>query len=286
MEEKTSISNGKLILIIIILLLIGIVLWSRFVSTKGLVVKEYPVYNNKIAANFEGLKIVHFSDLLYGRTVNKEDVKKLVLKINELRPDIVVFTGDLIDKDTIYKKTLGDFLTTELAKIEARLNKFAIAGDYDKKLDDYEIIMKNAGFTFLNNSYELVYDNGNVPIVVSGLPSLLKDSQNNETAFAYLNEHPEENNYTIALVHEADSYEDFKDYKVNLVLSGHSLSGQIRLPFVGTIISKKGSKKYYDNYYELKNTDIFVSSGIGTTNYSFRWFNKPSINLYRLYSQK
>ncbi len=285
-EEEKKISNAKFIVIFIILFLAGLILWARFISTKGLSIKEYPVYNSSLSANFEGLKIVHFSDILYGRTVNKDDVKKLVTKINELKPDIVVFTGDLIDKDTIYKKSLGDFFTTELAKIDARLYKFAIAGDYDYKIADYEIIMKNAGFTFLNNSYELIYDNGNIPLMIAGFPSSLKGEPDKDSTLAYLNEHPDDNIYTIVLTHEPDSYDSFKDYKVNLVLSGHSLSGQIRLPFVGEIIRRKGSSKYPDNHYSLKNTDIFVSSGIGTTNYSFRWFNKPSINLYRLYAKK
>ena len=104
MEEERSISNGKLFFIIFILLIISTVLWARFISTKGLIVKEYPVYNTNITDNFDGLKIVQFSDLLYGRTVNKSDVDKLVTKINELKPDIVVFTGNLFDKDTIVNK--------------------------------------------------------------------------------------------------------------------------------------------------------------------------------------
>lgn len=282
MEENTNVSNLKLILIFIVLLIISVILYSRFISTKGLKIKESPIYNSKISSNFEGLKIVHFSDLLYGRTVNKKDVKKLVKKINEIKPDIVVFTGDLIDRDTIYKKDLGDFLTNELAKIDARLNKFAITGDYDVKIKDYEIIMKNAGFTFLNNSYDYIYDKGNTPIIIVGLPSNLKSTQDYETSFSY----PENDYYKIVLTHEADSYENFKNYNIDLLLAGHSLNGQIRIPYVGSLLMKKGSKKYYDNYYKVKNTDMFVSSGIGTTNYSFRFFNKPSINLYRLYSEK
>ena len=285
MEEK-KVSNFKFILIFIIFLIAGIILYSRFISTKGLKIKEYPIYNSKISSNFEGLKIVHFSDLLYGRTVNKNDVRKIVTKINELKPDIVVFTGDLIDKDTIYKNNLGDFLTNELSKIEARLNKFAIFGDFDYKIKDYEIIMKNAGFTFLNDSYDFIYDKGNTPLLIIGLPSSLKQKQNYESAFAYLNENPDNNLYQIVLTHEADAYDNFKSYNPDLVLAGHSLNGQIKIPYVGPILTKKGSKKYYNNYYKEKNTDIFVSSGIGTTDYSFRLFNKPSINLYRLYSQK
>lgn len=281
MEER-NVSNAKFILIFIVLLIIGTFLWARFVSTKGLKVKEYPVYNPNVSENFEGLKIVHFSDVLYGRTVNKKDIKNIVKKINELNPDIVVFTGNLIDKDTVVNKSLKKYLTDNLSQIEARLYKFAIYGSYDGKISDYEIMMKNAGFTFLDNSSQLVYYNGNIPIFVAGINVKNPDYEN---ALAYLKEEHDESFFKIILAHEPDAYNDFKSYKPDLVLSGHSLNGQVRIPFVGAIKNKKGSQKYYDEQYTFKDTQMYISGGIGTTEYSFRWFNKPSINLYRLYKK-
>ena len=85
MEEKKSISSIKFFFLFLFFFLAGIILYARFISTKGLVVREYPVYNAKINANYEGFKIVHFSDILYGRTVNKKDVTNLIKKINESR---------------------------------------------------------------------------------------------------------------------------------------------------------------------------------------------------------
>lgn len=284
MREK-NISNIKFLLLFIFLLLIIIVLWARFISTKGLIVKEYPVYNKNINENYNGFKIVHFSDLLYGRTVNKKDVKKLVSKINEIKPDVVVFTGGLIDKDTIINQKLITYLTDELMNIDARIAKFAIIGDEDTKIKDYEIIMKNAGFTVLNNNYELIYYNSNIPIVIAGYPSLLKGTLDNDSTLAYLNEHKDEDLFKIVLIHEPDSFKTFQNYNIDLVLAGHSLNGQIRLPFIGTIRTLKGSKKYYDSYYQIKNTSLYISGGIGTKDYNYRWFNKPSINLYRLYKK-
>ena len=285
MEEEKSISNGKLFFIIFILLIISTVLWARFISTKGLIVKEYPVYNTNITDNFDGLKIVQFSDLLYGRTVNKSDVDKLVTKINELKPDIVVFTGNLFDKDTIVSNNLKNDIDKKLSKIDAKLYKFAIYGNLDKKIDNYDILMKNAGFTVLSNSSELVYYNGTTPIFVGGLDSMLANSMDVDTTLSPLKEEQYQNCYKIVIAHEPDSYDKFKDYNVDLVLSGHSLNGQVRVPFVGAIKNKKGSLKYNNAYYKIGNTDMYISGGIGTSNYSFRWFNKPSINLYRLYKK-
>ncbi len=56
----------------------------------------------------------------------------------------------------------------------------------------------------------------------------------------------------------------------------------VRLPFIGAIYTPKGAKKYYKEYYKVKNTDMYISNGLGTTIMNLRLFNKPSISLYRL----
>lgn len=284
-EEKKRLSNVKLFIIILILIIIGIVLWARFISTKGLVVREYAIKSNIITEKMNGLKIIHFSDLLYGRTVNKNDVDNLVEEINNYKPDIVIFTGNLIDKDTIISDSLLDYLEKAMNKINPTIAKYAIAGDQDYNIESYDILMKNAGFKFLDNSYDILYYKDTVPILIIGLPSLLNGEQDYENAFSYLNELDGQNIYKIVAVNEPDTYSMIKVYNPDLVLSGHSLNGQIRIPFVGQIISKKGSKKYYNSFYQIDNTKLYISGGIGTTDYSFRFLNKPSINLYRMYNE-
>ena len=88
--------------------------------------------------------------------------------------------------------------------------------------------------------------------------------------------------YKINIMHTPDTFDDIKNYNFNLVLAGHSHNGQVDLPFYGAIYTPKGAKKYYKPYYKIDNTDLYISSGIGTSNYNFRLFNRPSFNLYRL----
>ena len=92
-------------LIIFTLVIIALLLYSRFCATKGLVTKEYKITNSNIQDNFHGFKIAHISDIHYGRTTDKNDLEKIVNEINLLKPDIVVLTGDLIDKDTELDET-------------------------------------------------------------------------------------------------------------------------------------------------------------------------------------
>jgi len=72
--------------------------------------------------------------------------------------------------------------------------------------------------------------------------------------------------------------------KSNIVFAGHSLGGQIKIPFIGGIKKMDGAKTYIESYYEVNNQKLYISNGIGTQDISFRFLNKPSITLYRLYN--
>ena len=71
-------------------------------------------------------------------------------------------------------------------------------------------------------------------------------------------------------------------YNVNLVLAGHSHNGQVNIPFIKNFFLPYGSKKYYDNYYMVDDTSMYISSGIGESRVNLRLFNRPSINFYRI----
>ena len=89
--------------------------------------------------------------------------------------------------------------------------------------------------------------------------------------------------YKIILVHEPDiTNQIVKDYSVNLILAGHSHNGQIRLSIIGPIYTPEYAKIYYDNYYDINGTSLYISSGIGVSTINYRLFNHPSINFYRI----
>ncbi len=270
-------------LIIIILLISSILLYSRFIATKGLKIKEYKVVNTKITDSYHGLKIVHLSDIHYGSTISEKELNNIVDKINEIKPDIVVLTGDLIDDRLSFDK---DKIINCLSKIEANLGKYAISGNHDLPLDDFNYIVKESGFTNLDNNYDLIYYKSNEPIIISGIGYDGEDVGIKTEQFdKYISELKADDIkpiYSILLVHEPDMVDNLDLNKYDLVLAGHSHGGQVRLPFVGALYTPDGAKNYYDEYYKLNNTDLYISSGLGTSMYKFRLFNKPSINFYRI----
>lgn len=287
-EEVKESHKGKIISIIlfIILLISLLFLYAKYVGIKGLIVKEYRIESNILTSNFSGIKIVHFSDLIYKSTVDKNDVKELISRINELKPDIVVFTGDLVNKNKKYKNEDIEFLEEQLLNIEATIGKYAIYGDADYSFEDYKTIMEKAKFNILNNSYDEIFYKNNDSMFIVGLPSSSKEEVKFEEAFSFYKE-DEKRKYIIVLAHDSKTIKLLDDttYEVDLILGGHSLNGSVVVPYYGGVFLDDLADKYYQEHYSKGITDIYISSGIGTNKYPYRIFNKPSINLYRLKAQ-
>ena len=140
----------KLITIIILIICVSYI-FAKYVGTEGLEVREYRVESSVLTSNFSGIKIVHFSDLLYGSTTDMNEVKEMVNHINILKPDIVLFTGDLVSEDTKLNDTDKNKLIEHLSSIDAKIGKYAIYGDADYKLKSYDSIMTNSSFKLLSN---------------------------------------------------------------------------------------------------------------------------------------
>ena len=262
----------------IMLIFFLILLYSRFVGTIGLETNEISIKTN-LNDNFNGLKIIQFSDLHYKKVITEKRIKELINEINKNKPDIVFFTGDLLDKDYKLENKDINFLITELKKIKTTYGIYAIMGDNDYSNEE---ILKNiylqSNITLLNNESIYIYNEFNDKIILQGFGSYLKNFDLNKTISSL-----EEDNttYKISLVHEPDAINDIikQTNSPSLILSGHSLNGSINIPIIKNILLPNGAKKFKAN---KQNKNIYISNGIGVNNINFRLFNTPSINLYRL----
>lgn len=271
----------------VILIIIGIVLYARFIGTMGFDTKEYTIYNDSIPSGFDGIKIVHFSDLHYNRAITSSKVDKIIKEINLINADIVVFTGDLIDKDMVITDSDYQYLKNAFSKINAKYGKFAILGNHDyKDMDNVIDVFNDSGFKYLENSYEIIYNEKNEKIFIGGIGNVSYNLDDIDKTMEYFNSN-DDIDYKVMLVHEPDISEKIVDnYNVSLILAGHSHNGQIRLPIIGAIYTPEGSRKYYDEHYVIDGTDLYISSGIGVSMINYRFWNRPSINFYRLNKNK
>ena len=275
-KEKRKKGFKKMLIILLIIIVLGS-LYMFFIEPKLLVIHENNLITDKIDNSLHGLKIVQFSDVHFGTSINEKNIKKLVKKINKTKPDIVIFNGDLANNN--FTKEEVDIITSAFKKITATLGKYAVYGNHDYLygLLSYNNIMEDSGFKILKNEYDLIYKGSSTPILIYGVDDVLEGTPD----MSKLNEY-QNNVYKIVVVHEPDYIDSFNVNSVDLVLSGHSHNGQINIPLLKKLVLPKGSKNYYEPHYLINNTEVYISNGCGCGLISMRLFNLPSINLFRL----
>lgn len=267
----------KKLLLIFIIALSLILIDGFLINTSGFIIKEQTVNVNNLPDSFINFKIIQISDTLIKSSDDLKRIKDIVKKVNAYKPDIIVFTGDLLDNKHKLSDSDIKTLTSYLSNLECNLYKYAIIGDNDlKNIDTYKNILNDAKFNILDNTSTLLFYKDKTPIKLSGitntdnLSEALKISDNIDTSL------------NIVLTHYSDNFDNLKNEDIDLVLAGNSLHGQINIPFYGGLIKFKGSSKYVNEYYKENDKELYISSGIGTNNINFRLFNKPSIDLYIL----
>lgn len=248
----------------VILLLIIIIIYSFTLGTKGIFIKEYKVETNKLDKTFHGLKILHFSDLHYGTTIKKNDLKKIVLKINKVKPDIIVFTGDLIDESLNLNNADKEFMKKELSKLDSDLGKFYVPGEEDN--DQADEILNMSDFINVDEKEEQIYKSNQKPITILGknYEEYIKNNQADET-------------FKLLLVHNPEKYD--AKAKVDMVVAGHTHGDQINVIGIKKLLN---NNKYDKNCQVVNGVKLFVNSGIGTSNIPARLFNHPTLNVYRI----
>lgn len=279
--KRIRIRTWVKVVFFIIVIMLTTYLYSRYIEPNTFMVKEYGIVDSNIPDSFYGFKIVHISDIHYKTTVDKNDLEKIVKEINLLKPDIVILSGDIFYNNIEYTEEDYNDLKEALKNIDYGIGKYAIKGDNDLN-SSWEDIISYSDFIDLNDKYELIYNEGIEPILLVGISSNYKSNHIKDTIDNIYSEINNEYNYSILVLHEPDfiSYIDYSNF--NLILSGHSLNRQIKIPFIRDIMKDKYSTNYYDEYYDLGNSKMYISSGIGTNKYKIRFLNNPSINFYRL----
>ncbi|PEJ57191.1 metallophosphoesterase [Bacillus sp. AFS002410] len=274
----------RLIVFILILLIFPIMIYSysKSIEPKMLDLNQISISSKSVTKSMEGLKIVQFSDSHLGEHFSLKQLKNVVNQINKQKPDIIVFTGDLIDNSSIYNKI--DQIPSILQQLKAKYGKYAIYGNHDvggagKKISS--AVFVNSGFTVLeNNNVKIKLKNIEMNII--GLDDYLLGRPNPTEAFKDI----DKNAFNLLLVHEPDVADRLKEYPIDLQLSGHSHGGQVKLPFHEAIYTPPLANIYTEGLYELKEhvkpMSLYVNRGIGTTRIPFRFFSVPELTVFTL----
>ena len=271
------------ILIILIIILI-VLLYAHFIGPTNLKTNEISYQTNNIDISYNGLKIIHFSDLHYSKNTNKKSIYKLIKEIKRIKPDLVLFTGDLINDNTKLDNKDTNFLINQLSLIKSTYGNYAIFGDSDYlKSDTIKNIYIQSNFNLLNNNYSIIHNSNNKQIFIGGVSSYNYEDASIDTIMNYFSDNPDIK-FKIIMIHEGDYAKEIIDKynNIDLIVGGHSINGSINIPILKNFLLPKGSHSYYKPHYKTNNTNIYISNGIGFNTYNFRLFNHPSLNFYRI----
>ncbi|WP_252235891.1 metallophosphoesterase [Clostridium sp. ZS1] len=260
----------------------GIFAYSIYVEPNLLSVKNIEINNSSNIKNEDTIKISQISDIHLGEYYTIDKLEKLVNKVNSQNADIIVFTGDLFDNVSKFEDTSK--VAPILKKLNAKIGKYAIYGNHDYgggAKNIYKNVMEDSGFKILVNDQANVKLDSGKTISILGLDDALLGNPDVEKTARNI----KESNYNLLLLHEPDLSDKFVSYNIDLILAGHSHGGQVKIPFLGEIVTPPLAEKYKDGLYNLntqRNTQLYVNSGIGNTKMPFRFMNVPEVSIFEI----
>ncbi|MDP4098459.1 metallophosphoesterase [Paenibacillus sp. P96] len=243
----------------------------------NLEITQFTLRLPKLPASFNDMRVLHFSDMHLGFFKNEDDMRRLATIIGGLRPDMICFTGDIVDD---YADSMTGSVPI-LKSMSAPLGKFAILGNHDYRgiPEGVEALYKKTGFTLLKNEHYVIHKDGESMAVV-GLEDLLLSTPDPEAALQGLPYAM----FKLLLMHEPDYADTAVRYGFDMQLSGHSHGGQVRVPLLGAVLTPPGGRKYVQGLYRVgaDAMPLYVSRGVGMTHLPIRVLCRPEISLITL----
>jgi uncharacterized protein len=262
----------------VLLLVPAFLYWQN----NSVTINEMKIVSGEIPGEFQGFKIVQLSDL-HSKSFGKEQ-EKLIDKVIRSSPDIIVFTGDLVDQKK-YDEHISMKLMTELTETAP---VYFVSGNHEwwsGRFPALEEKLGTAGVTVLRNE-ALHIKMGSEKIVLAGIDDPAGGQSTEESLNASLQNIPVNDTFTILLSHRPELFTLYAEHDADLIFSGHAHGGQVRIPLLGGLVAPdQGFLPEYDGgKYEIGGSQMIVNRGLGNSIIPQRLFNRPEIIVVTLSS--
>lgn len=250
-----------------------------YISYYRVEVTDYEILSNKINND---VTIIMIADVHDHHCKVKDQI---IDRIKQLKPDIILCAGDIIDNESESDKGTIELLEllTEIADVYFSLGNHELEYPDSKQLIEN---IKNIGVKVLDKEYQDIVVNGNT-IRIGGMYDYAFSQETGDIdqetmksdVYNFLTEMKQTASFQLMMAHRPDSFIFGKAYKWNfdLVVSGHYHGGQIILPYVGGLYAPElGWFPEVDyGHYKLKDMDMIVTRGISSSDETFPRFNNP-----------
>lgn len=273
----------------------GILIWGCAVDRFAFVTNQVAISSCKLPQTFDGYRIVQFSDTHLGN-FGKSDkiVRELVERINSLKPDLIVFTGDLVNT----KANEIDYFRSLLLQLKAKDGIYSIMGnhdygdyitwhsktDYNLNLHNIDAKQREMGWKMLRNE-SVFLKKGKDSLMLIGVDNWGEPPfhryGNLEKAFTG----NKNNTFKILLSHNPEHWrlEVLPKFDIDLTLAGHTHAGQMVFKLFGKRYCPISLKyRYWGGLYEKQHKRLYVNEGIGYVLYPVRFGCGPEITLFTL----
>ena len=279
-----------MIFIYLLIICLFIIFTINIIFNFIIIKRNYKITTNKIENN---IKIIHLSDI-HG-IKSKYKGKKILKTVQNEKPHIIVITGDLIDK-TDYRNGKCPFeATIDFAKNLLKVAPvYYVFGNHegilleDKTNKGFEFVksLEDSGIKIMNNESEnVLVKETNITILGIQEPQIVSEydpyEKTVEEELRFVFQGIKGENLKILLVHRPEYFEIYSEYDIDVCLAGHAHGGQVRLPFIkGLYAPNQGwFPKYTKGKYELNNSQMIVSPGLGNSVIKLRVFDPLEINI-------
>ncbi|PWH87046.1 metallophosphoesterase [Brumimicrobium oceani] len=278
------------------------VLGTIYAVTKGKYnfhVKRLDLSMKRLPLSFDGLKVVQFSDFHAGSFDDVDAVQEGLSLINEANPDLIMFTGDLVNNRAAEMIPYVE----ALKNLSAKYGKFAILGNHDygdyvkfeseearqNNLDELENIFKESGFTLLKNE-NIQIDNGTDAIDIIGVENWGQGPFPKYGDIDLASNSIPASRFNIVLSHDPDHWENIlreHPKQFDLTLSGHTHGSQVGVDIPGWKWSPvKYRYKRWLGHYTENDQHLFVSKGFGFLGFPGRIGMSPEVISFKLHSEE
>ncbi len=230
---------------------------------------------------FNGFRFVHISDIHLEEYTEDFFLRRILSQVNALKPDLVLVTGDFASRGPM-EIEVSFAASARCAEILSGLTcplRFGVLGNHDAIIGSRIVRdhMETNGLPLLVNQYVRI-DHGNAHIFLSGVDDISIGHPDLNLAIP-----PNPDAPVLLMAHEPDYATAVashpRGHTVNLILSGHTHGGQIRIPGLRPLALPPLGKLYPHGFYRVGTSQLYVNRGIGTVGVPFRLNCPPEITL-------
>lgn len=254
-----------------------------------LTLSHFSVKSSRLPKEFDGFSIVHLSDL-HSKCFGPGQ-SRLLRRVDQLAPDLVCITGDLIDKRRYHRNGIAPALTLCRELVQERPVVF-VSGNHEAALPFYpqlRRVLKNMGVIVLENQALRLYREG-AALYICGLrdPAFIRENRLPFQREVFRLCQQAAGDFTLLLCHRPEPLEEYGAAGADVVLSGHAHGGQFRVPGAGPLwMPNQGIfPPLAEGIHKFGPTSMIISRGLGNSLFPQRLLNWPEVVFITLNRQE